>query len=95
MGLSGETSMVQFGSRMVVQPCDRDQMILGVRSPSRPARALFQGNRVLWTAWPDSSFPGLGGSQPSRKGAELRYTKSSTCKGNDVAPADRRSGCTR
>ncbi|MGH0173982.1 UNVERIFIED_CONTAM: hypothetical protein FKN15_070278 [Acipenser sinensis] len=70
-------------------------MILGDKSPSRPVRALCKGNRVPWTGLPDNSFPGLGGSQPSRKGTELRYTKLSTWKVNDVAAADWRSGCNR
>ncbi|MGH0129967.1 UNVERIFIED_CONTAM: hypothetical protein FKN15_055830 [Acipenser sinensis] len=37
----------------------------------------LEGNRVPWTGRSDNSFPGLGGSRPSRKGTELRYTKSS------------------
>ncbi|MGH0124397.1 UNVERIFIED_CONTAM: hypothetical protein FKN15_073222 [Acipenser sinensis] len=68
-------------------------MILGVSSPSRPARMLCKGNRVPWTKWHESLFPGLGGSWPSRKGAELWYMKPMTRMGNGVASADWRSGC--
>ncbi|MGH0130637.1 UNVERIFIED_CONTAM: hypothetical protein FKN15_045252 [Acipenser sinensis] len=51
--------------------CDRARMILGVRSPSRPARQLHKGNRIPCIKWHDSLFPGLGGSWPSSKVYEV------------------------
>ncbi|MGH0142397.1 UNVERIFIED_CONTAM: hypothetical protein FKN15_009551 [Acipenser sinensis] len=68
-------------------------MILGCKSPSRPVRALNSENRVLWTGWSDSSFPGSG-SRPVWMKARLRCKNALTRKGNDVAAADWRDSCT-
>ncbi|MGH0134525.1 UNVERIFIED_CONTAM: hypothetical protein FKN15_054417 [Acipenser sinensis] len=63
-------------------------MILGRKSPSRLVRALSSEDRVPWTGWSDSSFPGFKGSRPAWKGARLRCNNALTRKGNDVAAAD-------
>ncbi|MGH0139326.1 UNVERIFIED_CONTAM: hypothetical protein FKN15_072652 [Acipenser sinensis] len=58
------------------------------------SRAAYRQARRRLARLQGSLVRGLEGSRSSRKGAELRYTKSSSRKGIDVAATDWRSGCT-
>ncbi|MGH0134773.1 UNVERIFIED_CONTAM: hypothetical protein FKN15_005168 [Acipenser sinensis] len=89
-----DSAECSFGSTLSGGICDRNIMILGSKSPSRPVRALSSESRVLWTGWPDSSFPGPG-SRSVWKKARLCCRNVLTRKGNNIAAADCRDICTR
>ncbi|MGH0167688.1 UNVERIFIED_CONTAM: hypothetical protein FKN15_062612 [Acipenser sinensis] len=69
-------------------------MILGCKSPSQPVRAPSSENRVPWTGRSDISFPRFKGSPPVWMKTRLRCNNALTRKGNNVAAADWRGGCT-
>ncbi|MGH0169337.1 UNVERIFIED_CONTAM: hypothetical protein FKN15_067089 [Acipenser sinensis] len=56
----------------IMHMCDRDRMMLGARSPSRPVRARYNGNRVPLPKRHDNLFRRVGGHLGRGRGYGIR-----------------------